>query len=116
MAINYENLNRVITIINGVFGSLITTSEMDVYVMHVNRASFTLNAPQILADLQRIEFISEPDFPGFLEKYLMNFKAAYKQSFMSSSGFGDVTSSVYADQATAAMCEIIDTYLAQAKQ
>ena len=108
----YGEYNETIKVIDGVFDTCITTNDEDEYIKHVNRASFILNAPAIRSDLDRIKGMNEDDVKGFVPEYVRQFGAAYKQSFMSASGFGEVTADRYAAQAMSSMVEIIDTWLA----
>lgn len=112
MANIYANYNKVISIIDGVFNTFVTSSEEDKYIASVNRASFTLNAPQVYSDLERIKAMDADDIKGFVPVYVEQFGSAYKQSFMTSSGFGEATADRYAAQAMSSMMEIIDTWLA----
>ena len=108
----YNSYNKVIAIIDNVFNTFVSSSEEDRYIASVNRASFILNTPQILMDLERIGAMSADDIEGFVPKYVENFSSAYKQSFIVSSGFGEATASRYSHQAASSMMEIIDSYLA----
>lgn len=108
----YNEYNKVIAVIDSVFNTFMSSSEEDRYIASVNRASFTLNAPQIHADLERIASMDTTDIEGFVPEYVRQFGAAYKQSFMSASGFGEVTADRYATQAMGSMMEVIDTWLA----
>lgn len=108
----YTNYNKVIAVINGVFGAYFSSSEEEKYIASVNCASFTLNAPQLHADLERISNMDSNDIESFIPTYVQQFGAAYKQSFMTASGFGEATADRYATQAMGSMMEIIDTWLA----
>ena len=112
----YESYNAVIKVVDGVFDTYIPSSSEDEYIAHTNRASFTLNAPMLFADLDRIASMSKEDIEGFVPRYIRDFGSAYKQSFMTSSGFGEATADRYAAQAMSSMMEVIDSYLAIARQ
>ena len=108
----YEKFNHVANIIDGVFDTLVTSSPLEEYMKRINNASFNLSVGQISSDLERIGNMTPEDLKGFIPMYVNSFRTAYMQSFMSTSGFGEVSAEAYASQAAAAMVEIIDTYLA----
>ena len=108
----YTVYNNTIAIINGVFATLVVNTPEEEFMKHTNNASFVLAVGQITADLDHMAMMTEDDIAGYVPVYIENFVTAYKQSFMSSSGFGETTASAYSTQAAAAMAEIIDTYLA----
>ena len=113
MFTSIENLN---VIIDGVISTLVQPTPEDRYMARIIHARFILNSSRILSDLKEIEKLGDDELKGFLEKYLTEFKSAFRSVFVSKHGFGSVIAERYAECAAATMAEVIDSSLAIARQ
>lgn len=113
----YIELEKVNEVIDGVFATLVQNSAEDRYMARMVHARFTLNSSKILSDLKEIEKIGDDDaLEVFLESYFVEFKSAFRTCFISKHGFGSLMAERYASCAAASMSEVIDSWLAIARQ
>lgn len=113
----YIELEKVNDVIDGVFATLIVNSDEDKYMSRMVHARFVLNSSRILSDLKEIEKITNgDDFEIFLENYLVEFKSTFRSCFISKHGFGSIAAERYASCAAASMAEVVDSWLAIARQ